>query len=913
MDIKNTSGRTSAGAVSAFVRRAWPDAVCVVFFLLLAYAYFAQPLSEGLVLGGHDSVAAVGQGREQTEYGRAHGGETSRWTNTLFSGMPTYQTSPSYGSSHVLNVVQNVFSLGTTGALSYVFLYLLGFYILLRALRLRPWLAALGAVAWAFSSYFFIIIAAGHIWKVLALCFVPPTIGGLVLCYRGRYLWGGAVTALFTALQVHANHVQMTYYFLFLMAFIAVAYGVAAFARRGKKMPVGTPGGAADTVGEIEGAGLTPRRWLAGTLVALVAGLAGTATNVSNLYHTYAYTRYSLRGPAELSPQDAAAKKQATQGLDRDYITQWSYGVDETLTLLVPDFKGGGSTTSVLDRDDAEKLPGYEDIYRCAATAHEAMQQGGAQGRLPGLVQYWGDQPMTVGPVYVGAFICFLFLLGLFYVRGPLKWALLAGTVLSLLFAWGHNDAWFTNFCIDHLPFYSKFRTPSSALVVAELCMPLLGILALAKVMQRPGELLASRRGRVSLLAATLLTAGTCLVLWLWPGAAGDCLSQADHETLGQLTPALGAQFTAQYADAITQMHHAILSASAGRSLLVILLGLACLGVYVKIAGARGGKGNTLAAQVGLAAALLVLCLVDLWTVDSRYLVTDSEAPNASFTEPATLQEVQPTEADKVVLADKGDYRVVNLSEGNPFNETSNHTAYFFQSIGGYNAAKLHRYQDLIDRVLMPELQAYVIAINEAEGQMQRVPGDSLAPMLNALNAKYLIFGQHANQVVRNPYAAGNGWFVRELRFVEGADAEMAATQQLQPKQAAVADAAYRTALSGTALDSGTVRLTRREANRVEYDVETRRGGVAVLSEVFYPGWSCTVDGKETAVGRVDYVLRAVRVAPGKHHVVMTYQPRSVRRTEAVAYCALALVLAGFLLALVLPLVRTARRRKTLE
>lgn len=901
MDNTNTSGRSAAGAVGAFLRRAWPDAVCVVFFLLLAYAYFARPLSEGLVLGGHDSVAAVGQGREQTEFKQAHGGETSRWTNTLFSGMPTYQTSPSYGSSHVLNVVQDIFSLGTTGALSYVFLYLLGFYILLRALRLRPWLAALGAVAWAFSSYFFIIIAAGHIWKVLALCFVPPTIGGLVLCYRGRYLWGGAVTALFTALQVHANHVQMTYYFLFLMVFIAVAYGVAAFVRRGR-------GAATDAVAEIEGAGLTPRRWLVGTLVALVAGLAGTATNVSNLYHTYAYTQYSMRGPAELSPQDAAAKKQATQGLDRDYITQWSYGVGETLTLLVPDFTGGGST-SILDREDAEELPGYDDFYQCAAT----VQQGGVQGRLPGIVQYWGDQPMTVGPVYVGAFVCFLFLLGLFYVRGPLKWALLAGTVLSLLFAWGHNDAWFTNFCIDHLPFYSKFRTPSSALVVAELCMPLLGILALAKVMQRPGELLSSRRGRTSLLAATVLAGGTCLVLWLWPGAAGDCLSAADREALQQLTPALGAQFTAQYAGAITEMHHAILSASAGRSLLIILLGLACLGIYVKMAGARSGKGNTLAAQVGLAAALLVLCLVDLWTVDSRYLVTDPEAPNASFTEPTTLQEVQPTEADKVVLADKGDYRVVNLAEGNPFNETSNHTAYFFQSIGGYNAAKLHRYQDLIDRVLMPELQAFVGAINEAEGQMQRVAGDTLAPMLNALNAKYFIFGAHANQVVQNPYAAGNGWFVHELRFVESADAEMAATQRLQPKRSAVVDAAYRAALDGTALDSGTVRLTRREANRVEYDVETRRGGVAVLSEIFYPGWSCTIDGKETAVGRVDYVLRAVRVAPGKHHVVMTYQPSSVKHTEVAAYCALTIVLLTFLLALLATLASRTRHRKTLS
>lgn len=878
------------------LKKIGPDVACIALFLVISLAYFFSPISDGLVLGGHDSVAAVGQGREQIDFKKSHDGETPRWTNTLFSGMPTYQIAPAYGSSSTLSSIEKVYSLGTQGVLCYVFLFMLGFYILLRAFNFRPWLAALGAVVWAFSSYFFIIIAAGHIWKVMTLTFIPPTIAGLVLCYRGRYLWGGAVTALFTALQIHANHVQMTYYFLFLMALIVIAYGVAAFIKgKTATAPLSATDCDGAAVATAEGTGTTPGLWIKGTLVIILAGVIGAAANVSNLYHTYEYSKQSMRGPAELTPKNSGEQKNATDGgLDRDYITNWSYGIDETLTLLIPDYCGGGST-SILDREDVEDLEGYDTFYMSAGQAQQAFQQSGVQANPPGIVQYWGDQPFTVGPVYVGAFVCFLFVLGLFFVRGPMKWALLAGTILSFLFAWGHNDAWFTNFCIDHLPMYNKFRTPSSALVVAEFCIPLLAIMALAKVLRHPADLLHTSRGKAALTVAFVLTAGLCLLFWLCPGAAGDCLSQNDSEMLAQMNNALGSDFTATYSGAISDMHHAILKASAGRSLLYIIIGIALLLAYVKLSE----KKPSLTLQCGVVAAMLALCLFDMWNVNDRYLVTDTSAANCSFVEPKQLQEVQPTEADKVVLKDKGDFRVLNLSEGNPFNETSNHTPYFFQSIGGYNAAKLHRYQDLIDNILNGELQAYATAINEAQGEMGRVRGDSIAPMLNALNAKYIIFGKNANQVIENPYVAGNGWFVGKVDFVKGADAEMAATKKLQPKHSAVADDTYKPLLEGTALDSGTVRLTKREANRVEYDVQTQKGGVAVLSEVFYPGWSCTVDGKPTEVARADYILRAIKVGPGTHKVVMTYKPDSITTTEAVAYTCIALVLIAFLGAIV--------------
>lgn len=843
-----------------------PDAAAVVLFLLISLAYFFTPLSEGLVLGGHDAQASIGQGRENMEYTQRTG-ETTRWVNNVFSGMPTYQIAPSYKSSSFLGFFQKIYAVGTSGPLCYLFLFLLGFYILLRAFNFKPYLAALGAILWAFSSYFLIIMAAGHIWKVMTLTFIPPTIAGLVLCYRGRYLWGGVVTALFTAFQIQANHVQMSYYFVFLMLFIVVAYGIDALRKKEAKT------------------------WLKATGVILVAGLLGIAANLPNLYHTWQYSKASIRGAAELSPLPQEKSQNTNGGLDRDYITQWSYGVDETLTLLIPDFKGGGSS-SILDRPDATDLEGYDQFYQCAGATQQALQQSNQQATPPGLIQYWGEQPMTVGPVYVGAFVCFLFILGLFFVKGPIKWALLGGTLLSFLFAWGHNSPAFTNFCIDHLPMYNKFRTPSSALVVAEFTMPLLAIMALARILREPRSLWANRREKVGLIVSSLLTAGLCLMLTLFPSLAGNCISSQDQQVLDYLTKAGGPEFTTAYSGAITSMHHAILSASALRSFFVILLGGVTIGLYYLL------NKNREKAQGGwwLVLVLGVISIVDLWGIDKRYL------NNESFTDPVQLQNLTPTAADRVVMQDKADGRVLDISQGNPFNETSNHSGYFHQSIGGYNAVKLRRYQDLIDRQLNNEMSRYLAAISEAEGDMKKVPGDSLAPVLNMLNTRYLIFGANANQAVRNPYANGNGWFVRTLRFVKGADAEMAGLTGLDTKHAAVADEKFRAVLEGSPLDSGSIQLTSRQPNELHYQAVTPKGGVAVLSEIYYPGWEATIDGKPTDIGRVNYVLRAIKVPAGKHELVLTYRPASVSTTETVAFVSIALILVGFIAAFVIAL-----------
>ena len=370
----------------SMIKKATPDIIFIVAFLVLSTLYFLTPMSEGLVLGGHDSVAGIGLGHEQQEYRASHNGETTRWTNAIFSGMPTYQTAPSYGATDAVSTVETVYSLGTGHwfpAISYLFLYMLGFYILLRAFNFKPYLAALGSVIWAFSSYFLIIIAAGHIWKVMTLAFIPPTIGGLVLCYRHKYLWGGAVTALFTAFQIQSNHLQMTYYFLFVMFLLVVCYAVHAIATK----QFGS--------------------WLKATGVLIVAGLLGVAANLPNIYHTYSYAKESMRGKAELTaPKSEQNSAKATDGLDRDYITAWSYGIDETLTLLIPDYKGGGST-SILDREGVEELPGYDEFYQHAGQTQQIFQEKQIQAYPPGIQLYWGNQPFTVGPVYVGALVCF--------------------------------------------------------------------------------------------------------------------------------------------------------------------------------------------------------------------------------------------------------------------------------------------------------------------------------------------------------------------------------------------------------------------------------------------------------------------------------------------------------------------------
>lgn len=809
------------------IKTYWPDVLVVVLFAVISFAYFFPADLDGRILYRHDASAGRGAGQEVSEY-HERTGKVSRWTNATFSGMPTYQTAPSYQSTGVLNQVMKAYHLWLPENVWYVFAYLLGFYILLRAFDFRWHLAALGAIVWAFSSYFFIIIAAGHIWKVMALAYLPPLIAGLVWAYRGKLLRGFCVTALFSAFEIDANHVQMTYYYLFVIAAMVIAYGVDAVRR-----------------GQWKG-------FLRATGVCAAGALIGVLLNLSNLYHTWQYAQESMRGKSELVKKNVT--NQTSSGLDRDYITQWSYGIDETWTLLVPNAKGGASVPLAANAKAMEKAdPNFMQIY----------QQMG---------QYWGDQPGTSGPVYVGAFVLMLFVLGLFIVKGPMKWALLGATVLSILLSWGHNFMPFTDFFLDYVPMYSKFRTVASILVIAEFTIPLLAMLALKRLVDE-SDLMGKQMRWVYVSFG--LTGGIALLFALMPTVFfSDFISAAELEAL----KGIPADYLAPLESNLRSIREGIFVADCWRSFWIIAIGMALLLLY---------RYRKLKAEY-MVGAMVLLCLIDMWQVNKRYL------NDGMFVEKSVREQAQPmTETDRLILRDKDlDYRVLNLAS-NTFNE--NETSYYHKSIGGYHAAKLRRYQDLIDNYIAPEMQQLMSALAKAGGDMTKVKGDSIFPVLNMLNAKYFIVPLQDNKTVpiQNPYVLGNAWFVDKLNYVNNANQELEALGKLNLRHEAVADARFKTVLGeATPQDStSVVKLTAYAPNQLTYEVKSATGGVMVFSEIYYPEWTATVDGKPVEIGRADYVLRALKMDKGQHQVVLTFDPKSVKQTETVAYAAYVVLL----------------------
>ena len=812
------------------LKKCLPDVIVVALFAVLAFAYFYPADIEGRILYRHDSAAGKGMGQEISEY-RQQTGETSRWTNSLFGGMPTYQIAPAYNSGKVLDQVANAYHLWLPDYVWYLFAYLLGFYILLRAFDFRQHLAALGSIVWAFSTYFLIIIAAGHYWKVMALAYLPPMIAGMVLAYKGKYLWAFVVTAIFAALEVQANHVQMTYYFLFPIAFIVIAYLVDAI--RDKRLA----------------------HFAKATATCAAAALVGVCLNLSNLYHTWEYSKESMRGKSELVKKNSA--NQTNSGLDRDYITQWSYGVDETLTLLIPNAKGGASVPMVMsetamEHADNNYLPLYQQIG-----------------------QYWGEQPGTSGPVYVGAFVMFLFVLGLFIVKGPLKWALLAATILSVLLSWGRNFMPFTDFFIDYVPMYAKFRTVASILVIAEFTIPLLAMLALKQIAERR-ELLTEKIKFVYVSLA--LTAGPCLLFLFFPGMF-DYVSSSEMHALSQF-PADQLQ---PLLHNLTEMREAVFTADCRRSLFIIIIGVFVLLLF------KAGKLKT----APMAAILFVLCLGDLWIVNKRYLNDDM------FVDKTQRDQPMPKSAavDQILHDTSLDYRVLNLAT-NTFNE--NETSYYLKSIGGYHPAKLRRYQELIDAYISPEMQRLYPAIAESQGDMTQVKGDSIFPVLNMLNTKYFILPLEGGQTVpvQNPYAYGNAWIIDKVTYVDNANAELARVGKIDLRHEAVADKRFKAVLGDSKKQDGEsiVKLTSYAPNRLTYDVSTTKGGVIVFAENYYPGWTALVDGKEVEIGRVNYVLRAISVTAGRHKVELSFFPKTVNTTEYIAYAAYVVILLAILL-----------------
>ena len=834
-----------------------PDVLAVAFFAILAFAYFYPADVQNRVLNQGDISAGVGMGEEASQYSQRTG-ERTRWTNSLFSGMPTYQIAPSYDSATTLSAIEKAYHLWLPDNVWYLFVYLLGFYILLRAFDFRQHLAALGSVLWAFSTYFLIIIAAGHLWKVMALAYLPPMIGGIVLAYRGKYLWALIVTALFAALEVHANHVQMTYYYLFVILLMIVAFLVEAILKK------------------------EYMRFLKATGVCILGGLMGVMVNISNLYHTWEYSKETMRGKSELVKKDAA--NQTDGGLERSYITDYSYGIGETWSLLVPNVKGGTSMHLLFDDENAR-----EAIKNMSVSVGEGQVMPAQQVfdylRQNGLyfTQYWNDNMEegangTMGPVYVGAFVLMLFVLCMLVCyRKPLTWGLLAATILSIMLAWGKNFMGLTDFFIDYVPMYAKFRAVESILVIAEFTIPLMAMMAIKELVERRNNPKPSKlKPQTAILIAFALTGGIALLFALMPTTFFDFYTNAENTLFHQILPP-PADADALL-EALSKARQALFTADCWRSFIIIVIGTLILLLY------QAKKLKTWMMAFGL----LALCLVDLWSVNRRYLNPND---NNQFVKKVELQQIRPmTEADRRIKDDPTlYYRVLNLA-GNLFNE--NETSYYHKSIGGYHPAKLRRYQELIERYISRQTDDVRQSIQNFYGDLTQVNGDSIWNVLNMLNAKYFLLASQ-NLDVQNPYAYGNAWLVDQVKYVDNANQELDALGQMNLRHEAVADKQFQQVLGETvAQDSlSTVELTAYEPNQLTYTVNSSKGGVLVFSEIYYPGWTASVDGQEVEVGRVNYVLRAIHISGGKHQVVLSFFPKSVNATETLAYISLVILL----------------------
>ena len=828
------------------MKKLLPDLIAILAFVLLSFAYFFPADIENRILFQHDTAAGAGAGQEVKEY-YEQTGERSRWTNSLFGGMPMYQIAPSYDSTKSLQWVQKAYQLFLPDYVCLTFMLMLGFYILLRVFGIPVWLAGLGGIMWAFSSYFFILISAGHIWKFITLAYVPPTIAGIVLAYRGKLLWGGILTALFVALQITSNHVQMSYYFFFVILFFVGAYFEKAW--RTKTLP----------------------QFFKASAVLIVAALVGIAANVSNLYHTYAYSKETMRGKSELV-QTGDAAKQTSSGLDRDYITQWSYGIDETLTLLVPNFKGGASAALSQSETAMSKAnPMYSSLYGS-------------------LTQYFGTQPMTSGPVYVGAFVLFLFVLGCFIVKGPLKWALIGATFFSIVLSWGKNFMPLTDFFIDYVPLYNKFRAVSSILVIAEFTIPLLAIFALKRLLEEP-EILKQEKKPLGI--SLLLTAGIALLLAIAPGSIGSGYVPAQEAQM--LQNAVNQQMIPanELSDILAnlgEMRAELVSSDALRSFIIIGIGCSLLWLY-----ASGKLRSSLTI-----AGITILCLADMWGVNKRYLNDAQFVPHSIRTETFTK-----TNTDELILQDTSlDYRVLNFATST-FDD--NNTSYWHKSVGGYHPAKLRRYQEMIEHHISPEMQAAYKAIATAGGEMDSVDANKFR-ILNMLNTKYFIFpaGQQRQTVpILNPHAYGNAWFVNKVQYVNNANEEIDALDSIIPTETAVVDARFKDVLKGTMesyKDSlSSIRLTSYAPNRLTYETNNAQDGIAVFSEIYYPdGWHVTIDGQPAELARADYILRTMYVPAGQHTIEMRFDPTSLHVTEGIAYGALALLVIGIIVAVLI-------------
>jgi hypothetical protein len=788
----------------------------ILIFLGITVFYFG-PLFQGKQLKQGDIINHKGVSKEIVDFRKAHPGEEPLWTNSIFGGMPAYQISVVYASNILKYVDKYVFRLHLPRPADYFFLYMVGFFILLLVLGVDPWLSVVGAIAFAFSSYFIIILEAGHNSKAHAISYMALVLAGVIWAYRDNIWKGALLFALALALEINANHLQITYYLLF----IVLIYGVCKLLEAINEHRL--------------------IRFSKTTLILVVAALIAASTSITSLWATYDYGKDTMRGKPELTKE----KEIKSEGLDKDYITSWSYGIGETWSLFIPDVKGGASGYLGNRPEVKEADPSYRKVI---------SQQNG----------YWGDQPGTSGPVYVGAFVMFFFLLGFFIVKDRFKWPLLIATLLSVLLAWGKNWMPFTDFFIDYVPGYNKFRTVSMILVIAELTIPVLAFMAINEVIKAPSVINKKVNLRfVSISAFYLslaLTAGVALLFWITPTTFFSFFSQYELQQFNQLKQSNDPAQITTFMDNLERVRIAIFKVDALRSLLFIIAAAGLLWAY----SARKINKSIFLLVLG------VMLIADLYPVNRRYLNNDNFERKSKVDNP-----FQKTAADSYILQDKDpDYRVLDLTK-NIFNDAS--TSYFHKSIGGYHGAKLQRYQDLIEYYLSSEIKSLlsVLKSNPSPESIDLALSNSFA--LNMLNTKYIIFNPGVNPI-ENRFAFGHAWIVNDFKLVDNADQEIAEMGKTDLKATAVIDKRFAGQVQGRTFNSdasATIELKSYAPNKLVYDFEGSKDQLIVFSEIYYDkGWDAFIDEKRSPYLRTDYVLRAMVIPAGKHTVEFKFEPK---------------------------------------
>lgn len=800
------------------IKKSWMHFVALLLFVILAVTYFSPVQLDGKVIRQGDTQQFEGMSKELVSLDEKDSGDIVAWLGSMFSGMPSYQVTVANKPEIHLGIANKVLVAFDYSSTRIVLIALICFYILMCVMGMSKWLAILGAIAYAFASYNFIILEAGHITKAYVIAYMPLTVAGMSLLFQRKYLWGVALFTFAVATSIRENHLQITYYLVFLCAFIYLGYLYEKVKEK--------------NWGEL----------LKVSLLLFASVCLAILPNVDSMYSNWELSKTSTRGATELTISTPDGEK-VSSGLDKDYAFAWSYGKGELMTLLVPNAYGGSS---------AGLLGADSELYK------ELRNKGAQVGKELRAPTYWGEKAFTSGPVYFGALVCFLFVLGMFVIRNPMKWWLFACAIFFILLALGRNFDNFNSVLFHYLPMYNKFRTVEMALVIPGLIFPLIAVWGLKEVFSEHVDNVGLKKG---LIYALVLTGGLCLVLWVMPSLFLDFHSSYDAQY----------QLPDWYYSALLLDRASLASADALRSFIFILLGASLLFWFYT-------SKNRLKISSIIVIGLALLMLVDLWGVDRRYL------NDSNFITKNQSKEVHKmTAADTEIMKDKdASYRVLNLN--NPFNETN--TSYYHKSIGGYHAAKLRRYQELIDFRLVREISLLIGSLQKAQSVDDLYRIFAQCPSLNMLNTRYIIYNPE-QPPLKNPFAFGNAWFVDSVQFVDNADEEITALDTLNPLKEAVVDKRFQQELDGFVpqVDStATIVLAEYRPNRLVYKSEVEKEQLAVFSEIYYqPGWIATIDGKEVPHFRVDWTLRGLLVPAGEHEIVFEFKPEGYITASYVA------------------------------